>query len=671
MKKPLSLDQFMEYYALSELKWAPGGRHAAFVVGRANALNGYDSWIYLYEAATGNIARLTATGKEKGILWQDEEHLLFSSVRSAQHQKRLDNGEELTVYYRIRIHGGEAEEAFSVPLRVKSLWALDEKRYVLSASFDGRRPDLTGLAEAQKQEALAQWRKECDCEVVDELPWWSNGAGFTGKKRPRLYLFDSSGGAVTPITGPLFQTVDFCISPDKRYVAYFGADFDHVFSKKTGLYLYELSTGRTRTLLEPEYEISQAGFLSDSVLALAASNKRSHGINTNPWFYTFDIAADALDVLAPYDRTVASTVAGDSRLSGSGITFKTFGNAVYFTSTLDYDCHLLKLSGDDGSITPVVDAPGTVDCFDVCETGVVFVGMLGQRLQELYALDECGATRRVSAFNESIYNEYDVAKPEHFSFDDPDGYRIDGWALFPRGFEKGKKYPAILQIHGGPKGAFGEIFFHEMQYFAGQGYFVIYCNPRGSNGKGNDFAEIRGAWGTVDYDNIMQFVDLCLKRYPEIDEKRLGVTGGSYGGYMTNWIIGHTDRFKAAVSARSIANCISFFGLSDIGHIFGADQLGATIESDPDKLWWHSPLRYAHKAVTPTLFLHSQDDYRCCVPEGYQMFSALKRHGVDTRLCMFYKETHDLSRLGKPSNRVRRLQEMARWFDDRLKQPVD
>lgn len=204
-------------------------------------------------------------------------------------------------------------------------------------------------------------------------------------------------------------------------------------------------------------------------------------------------------------------------------------------------------------------------------------------------------------------------------------------------------------------------------YLAGQGYFVLFCNPRGSEGKGNDFAEIRGKYGTYDYDNLMQFTDLCIEKYPAIDSSRLGVTGGSYGGFLTNWIIGHTDRFKAAVSQRSIANWISFAGISDISISFGEDQMAADIWSNPEKMWWHSPLRYADKVTTPTLFIHSDQDYRCNISEGYQMFTALKRFGVDTRMCVFHGECHDLSRSGKPIHRKRRLWEITTWFDDRLK----
>ena len=147
----------------------------------------------------------------------------------------------------------------------------------------------------------------------------------------------------------------------------------------------------------------------------------------------------------------------------------------------------------------------------------------------------------------------------------------------------------------------------------------------------------------------------------------LKVTGGSYGGFMTNWIIGHPRRFQAAASQRSIANWVSKFNTTDIGYYFNADQIGATPWNDAEKLWWHSPIRYADKATTPTLFIHSDEDYRCWLAEGLQMFTALKYHGVEARLCLFHGENHELSRSGKPCHRVRRLEEITRWFDSHLK----
>ena len=239
--------------------------------------------------------------------------------------------------------------------------------------------------------------------------------------------------------------------------------------------------------------------------------------------------------------------------------------------------------------------------------------------------------------------------------------------MYPLNFRENRKYPAILSIHGGPKTTFGNIFNHEMQLFAQKGYFVIYTNPRGSDGFGDDFSDIRGKYGTIDYDDLMKCLDNAIENISQIDILNLGVMGGSYGGFMTNWIIGHTDRFKAAISQRGISNWINKFVTTDIGFYFNEDQIGATPWDNPKKLWDCSPLRYANYVKTPTLFIHSQEDYRCYLPESISMFTALKYHGVDSKLVIFKGENHDLSRTGRPKSRFKRLQSMLDFFEDYLK----
>ena len=272
--------------------------------------------------------------------------------------------------------------------------------------------------------------------------------------------------------------------------------------------------------------------------------------------------------------------------------------------------------------------------------------------QELY--DETG--RRVTHFNDAMLRGKYVAQPDPLNLTAGD-HEVHGFILKPMDFEAGKKYPVIFDIHGGPKTVYGPVFYHEMQYWASSGYFVIFCNPTGSDGRGA-FMDIRGKYGTVDFDDLMAFCDAALAKYPEMDADNLFETGGSYGGFMTNWIIGHTDRFRACASQRSISNWTSFYGVSDIGPDFSEDQCGSTIWPDVEKFWWHSPMKYADKVKTPTLFLHSLEDYRCPVDQGYQMYSALIAHGVESR-----GENHELSRSGKPKHRIRRLNEITGWFE--------
>lgn len=293
--------------------------------------------------------------------------------------------------------------------------------------------------------------------------------------------------------------------------------------------------------------------------------------------------------------------------------------------------------------------------------------MFDMRLQELYAFDiVSGKLTRLTHFNdEALKNRY-VAKPEPLSITS-EGLEIGGWVMKPKDFDPSKRYPAVLDIHGGPKTVYGPVFMHEMQLWASMGYFVFYCNPKGGDGRDNEFADIRGEYGETDYRNLMDFTDAVLAAYPQIDPARVCETGGSYGGFMTNWIIGHTDRFCCAASQRSISNWLGFYGVSDIGWYFAGDQCASTPWNNMELMWSRSPLKYALQAKTPTLFIHSDEDYRCPMQEGLQMYSALAEHGVETRLCLFHGENHELSRSGKPKHRIRRLCEITDWFEKHAK----
>ena len=231
------------------------------------------------------------------------------------------------------------------------------------------------------------------------------------------------------------------------------------------------------------------------------------------------------------------------------------------------------------------------------------------------------------------------------------------------------KYPCILEMHGGPRGAYGDGIFHEFQVLASMGYTVIYTNPRGSAGYEESFTTaVMGHYGEVDYEDFMDFTDEALRKSPWIDSNRLGLTGGSYGGYMTNWIITQTDRFKAAVTFRSICNWVSKFGVSDIGFMQPETISG-------EKTYWgpalieqmkHSPLYYVDRVKTPCLIVHSEQDYRCPMDQGEQWFTALKLNDVPTKLVRFPDENHELSRSGKPKHREERLQHLVGWFKEYL-----
>ena len=262
---------------------------------------------------------------------------------------------------------------------------------------------------------------------------------------------------------------------------------------------------------------------------------------------------------------------------------------------------------------------------------------------------------------EKALKGYYVAKPKTFVVKFP-SHEVKGWVLYPEGYDAKKSYPAILDIHGGPKTVYGKFYYHEMQYWVNQGYIVFFSNPRGSDGKGNEFADIRGKYGTIDYDDLMAFTDLIVKRHPSIDQNKMFVTGGSYGGFMTNWIVGQTNRFKAAATQRSISNWLAFHGTSDIGFYFSGDQTAGHPNTDTTKLWDQSPIKYAQNVETPLLFIHSDLDYRCPIEQAMELYTILKQKGLETKFVWFKGETHELSRSGKPQARIKRLNEITQWF---------
>jgi acylaminoacyl-peptidase len=256
-----------------------------------------------------------------------------------------------------------------------------------------------------------------------------------------------------------------------------------------------------------------------------------------------------------------------------------------------------------------------------------------------------------------------LAEPLYTEWTSPEGHKVPGWVLLPEG--EGP-HPVILYIHGGPHTAFGRAPMLEFAFFQKAGYAVAYSNPRGSTGYGQDYALLEGAWGERDEEDLLGFLDHVLARFP-LDPERVGVAGGSYGGYMTNWLTArHPQRFRAAVTDRSICNWFSFFGASDIGPRFTFLELFAKPWEAPEVLWEKSPLRLVHRVRTPTLVVHSEQDHRCPIDQGETWYTALLHLGVKTRFFRVPEEGHELSRSGRPDRRVARLRAYLDWWRENL-----
>lgn len=664
----LSLDAFTKYTFLSGLACAPEDGTPAFLCAKADTgENGYlrDLWVLKDRDAP---LRLTGDGKTGAFLWDSADTLLFTSSRSEEGKKKREAGEERTDFYRISLHGGEAEEAFSVPLSVIPLEKVREGVYLLQADWDMRYSKAYTLSGKAKEALLAEKKEEEDYHVLDELPFYFNGQGFINKRRTALFLYHENSGSLTRITPETFAAGSARLDESREKILYTGESYATKRKNKQGIFVYDIAAGKSRSLLPARtYEIYDAFWQGEQILFLGTDQKR-YGSNENAQFYQLNPETGAVSLFAPFEDAVGSSVGSDCRL-GDGSSWKMADGRLYFIATIRNASHIYCLDGS-GVLTPVLEREGSVDCLDIWNGQLYFVGMQDMKLQELYT---CSLRQKelvpLTGFNRGILENVYVAIPEKLSFVN-DGVDLDGWVLKPRDFDPKKSYPGILDIHGGPKTVYGEVFYHEMQFWANEGYFVFFCNPRGGDGRGNEFADLRGKYGSIDYDDIMAFCDEVQTKYPQLDKKRLAVTGGSYGGFMTNWIIGHTDRFAAAASQRSIANWIGFGFTSDIGDDFAKDQMGlgkkGNVWNSMEKLWLHSPLQYLDRCTTPTLFIHSDEDYRCPLSEGYQMYAALQQLGVETRMCGFRGENHELSRSGKPLHRIRRLKEITAWFDSHL-----
>ena len=660
----LQLKDFLNYRFLSGVRYAPGGKRAAFVVANCNEEeNSYESRLWMYD---GQLRQLTDLGKEGQYVWEDETHILFPAVRSAAEQKRQKAWEQFTSFYRLDVTGGEALPAFTLPFKASELRKLGDGKWLVIGSIDAGCPDYYQMAAEEREKADKAKEKEKDYEVFDETPFWSNGRGVTNKLRRALFVYNPADGSCKRLTDPLFQTSSFEVMGDTVYFLGNRYESRAVRSRST-LYAYDVPSGEVKKVTEyTDFRAHDLVAVGGRLLLLGTEGRR-HGMNENAWVYAVDTGTGELKVIRQEEYSMYSSVGSDCRYGG-GQEMKACGDTLYHLTTRE-GCSYLYALTMDGESAPVVQKEGSIDEFDIPEAGgkALMVALYDNRLQELYEADlATGAVKRVSHFNDAALEGKYVAVPQPLSVES-EGWTIGGWVLLPKDFDPEKKYPAVLDIHGGPKTAYGPVFYREMQVWANMGYFVFYCNPMGSDGRDNKFMDIRGHYGETDYQNLMDFTDAVLDAYPQIDRTKVCETGGSYGGFMTNWIIGHTHRFAAAASQRSISNWISMEGTSDIGPHFGLDQAGGNAWERQDQAWWHSPLKYADKCTTPTLFIHSDEDYRCWMVEALQMFSALKVHGIESRVCLFHGENHELSRSGKPEHRIRRLKEITDWFNHYLK----
>ena len=657
--KRVELEDFLQYRYLSGLTYAPSGKAAAWLVKEADLeKNGYNTSLWVEQ--NGEKTQLTAGGEENGFCWEDSEHILFPALRTAEEKRRREAGQQFTAYYRIGIHGGEAQKAFELPFTATELTPLDARYFVAIGRVDVNHPDYYCMSNEERREVEAFYAEEANYQVIDELPFRFNGMGYINKLRSAIFLVDRTTWKAVRLSAPNQDVNAYAVMDGKVY--YCAEAIETKILYRQQIFCHDPASGETRCVYggsdyQIEYILAYQG-----KLVFAGTTQERYGYNENPMFYQVDVESGAVTLFSDNPDSLHPAVGSDCRLGRTRLA-KVCGAFIYYLATIRNSVYLMKMDGQ-GNRSQVIREEGTVDDFDLCEENdrILAVCLYDGALQELYSFDKSGNGRSVvSAFNVEILKDKYVAACERISFQVQE-YDLDGWILKPIDYDPAKTYPAILDIHGGPKMTYGETFYHEMQVWANRGYFVFFCNPVGSDGRGNDFVAMRGKYGTIDYESIMTFVDTVLERYPQIDQSRVAVTRGSYGGYMTNWIITHTNRFACAASQRSISNWLSFY-CSDLGYNFNVDQMAASVFDGADRMWNCSPMKYAANIQTPTLFIHAEEDYRCPLGEGLQIYTSMVDRGIPARMCIFKGENHELSRSGRPKGRLRRLREITAWIE--------
>jgi dipeptidyl aminopeptidase/acylaminoacyl peptidase len=657
-KLPIGIDFFAKVKSISNLQ-ERGGK--IFFILRQPDLekDGYRNDLYQL-TEEGEALRLTTSGDVSDYFFVGDE-LVFRSIRNEDDKTKIRDGEDLTVFQKLSEGYGEATEWLRLPYRVRDIETIDAERFFFTATFrpktetpEDLHPALTG------KEVNARYR------IFDELPFWANGRGDISGTRTHLYIYNK--GIVKELSDTTDNVSSIQLSPDKKRLVYIKErrrEGEKKGRSYQSLCSLELNEEKELTPLAPSM-LGNLRFIDDRTLFVTVNLSEEHDKQEFSAFYRLDILTGKREeIYNGHKYAIGNSIGSDIRNAGRpNITFNETG--IRYISTVVDRAALVHLDFTGSQVAVLSPEHINIDEYIPYKDGFLAVAMQEQQGQEICFINKEKEASQLSRINTELFAAHQVVKPIEITFVNEDGLELNGYVLPPANYRKGRKYPAILDIHGGPRTTYGTVFFHEMQYWANRGYAVIFTNPTGSNGRGQAFADLRGKFGTADYNDLMCFTDAAIEQAGFIDKDRLGVTGGSYGGLMTNWIIGHTGRFKAAVSQRGISSWLTFSNTSDIGHSFTRSYTGTDAWENSGLLWEQSPLKYADKVTTPTLFIHSEQDYRCWLVEGIQMYYALRYHAVPSRIVIFRNENHELSRSGKPANRIKRLDEITRWFDKYL-----
>ncbi len=644
----LQPDDLYRIHWLGECDITPDGSRVAFVVATMDReADEYRSAIWVVDTEGESQPRqFTASLKrDTAPRWSpDGRWLAFLSER----------GEEKPQLFVMPADGGEGRALTKLPSGAHvPVWAPDSQRLAFAAR--------TGIPPDPSSKKAKPYRR------IDSLKHRINGAGWTYDRRRHVFVVDMAGGEVRQVTDGPWDDSQPAWSPDDARLAFVSARHaDRDYDSHSDIFVVAAEGGEATCITETNGACGAPAWSPDGL--------------TIAHLYTPDWPANATlrlvgarggdirPVDPEFDRTTGAgalpgAVAQPAWLAGGGI---------------------LSVGQDRGVVAPIIALEGkatrwvgreagrSAAWYSVARVGRTAAITFGSVTcpPELSLVDlERGDERALTNFNMPWMHEAHPAPVERLVVKTAEGVEVDCWLMKPAQFEEGKKYPVLLNIHGGPFGQYGDTFFDEFQVYSGAGYGVVFCNPRGSSGQATPFARaLVERMGEPDYEDVMAAFEAALARMPWADQSRLGVMGGSYGGFMTSWIVGHSNRFAAAVSERAVNDWYSMQGASDIGATFNRHYLGerANTFEDLESLLRQSPLHFAHQIETPLLILHAEDDLRCPISQAEQLFVILKLRRKDVEFVRFPDENHEMSRSGRPSHRVDRFNVILDYFGRKL-----
>ncbi len=632
---------------VSDPQLSPDGRRVAFVVTiLSEEQDQYLSNIWMVETAGGEPRRFTAGPKrDTAPRWSpDGTRLAFLSEREPHQKAQL---------YVMPANGGEPVRLTDLPNGVSDpVWSPDGIHLAFIARVGGW----------QEPESEEERRRSKPARVITTLKYKMNGEGFVYDRRPHLFVVAVEGGKPRQLTDGDFADADPAWSPDGRSLAFVSARHaDRDYDNATDIWIIAAEGGTPHRLTDTAGPVSLPAFSPDGRSIAYLGHRYLNESGRNKRIYTIPVEGGAAVCLtAELDRTCAPFFAS------MGPRWSADGQWLTFAVEDQGDIPIYRVRAAGGAAPErILGGPRQITGLSASHDGrwLAFTAMDPVSPAEVFLCHADGTGEKpLTDLNRLWKAEVALSPPERLRYE-RDGRQLDCWVMKPYGFESGQRYPALLNIHGGPHTQYGHNFFDEFQVYAGAGYVVIYTNPRGSQGYGEAFTRaVIGDWGGVDFADMMAGLEEALRRCDCIDPERLGVLGGSYGGFLTSWTVGHTNRFKAACSERAVNNAYTLFGTSDIGHSFSEAQSGSLPWENMAWYIEHSPLTYAKDIVTPLLIMHSENDLRCPMEQAEQLFVALKKQRKEVVFVRFPDEDHELSRSGKPRHRLERFRFILEWF---------